>query len=97
MAKRRARLINDNPLSPTAGQADEVEIPAEGRTVPTSVGLKESEVELLNNIAADYGIARNAVMRWALRWFLQEHEAGRISLASDVEEPPPPKRKLNMP
>ena len=100
MAKKKPQL--DSPFArttplPHSETANDVEIPAEGRTVPTSVGLKESEVELLDRIAEDYGIARNAVMRWALRWFLSEHQNGRVSLASDVETPETPKNKLNMP
>ena len=101
MAKKKPKLdspfVRTTPPNYEERTAEEVFIPAEGKTVPTSVGLKESEVELLDAVANDYGIARNAVMRWALRWFLSEHENGRISLSSDVETPPPPKNRLNMP
>ena len=94
MAKKRARLIDSDPLAKTgAGQGgaagDEKRVPSDGRTMSTGVGLKESEVELLDKIAGEHGVARNALMRYGLRWFLTEYINGRIDLASDIEVPQP--------
>jgi len=102
MAKRQTHAKIDSPFAktepgptPGAGGASE-DIPATGRTLPTAVGLKESEIELLDDIAADLGIARNAVMRWALRWFLKEYRAGRVPMAKSVKTPEP-KNVIEMP
>lgn len=97
MAKRAT--ISNNVFAktepgPAAGGEDDV--PATGRTMPTAVGLKESEIELLDQVAAKHGIARNAVMRWALRWFLKEYLHGRVPLAEAVKKPDP-KNVLEMP
>ena len=73
-----------------------VKIPAEGRTLPTSVGLKESEVQLLDQVAGELGVARNAVMRYALRDFLRRYMSGEINLTAKVQEAEAPKRKLQM-
>ncbi len=86
-----------DPPTPPVNPANEIEVPEDGRTVPTSVGLKQSEIDLLDEIAERHEIARNAVMRYAVRLFLKDYLNGRISLAEDVEVPPPPKKKLNMP
>lgn len=55
------------------------------RTLPVGVGLKASEVAALDDIAAELGIARNAIMRFAIRYFLAEYEAGRVTLEVETE------------
>ena len=70
-------------------------IPATGRTIPVGVGLKESEVHMLDEIGQDVGLARNALMRYAVRFFLREYIAGRVDLAGSVETET--KRRLRMP
>lgn len=67
---------------------DQVEIPATGRTLPTSVGLKESEIALLDKISLELSIHRNQLMRYALRYFMKLYLAGEIDLAGKVEEKP---------
>ena len=100
MAKRQERAQIDNPFTKTepgtSSSAGQGEIPAEGHTRPVAVGLRESEIELLDQVAADHGVARNAVMRWALRWFLKEYAAGRAPLAAAVKTPKP-KNIIDMP
>jgi hypothetical protein len=58
---------------------------ATGRTVSVGVGLKESEVAELNQVAAELGIARNELMGYALRRFLAEVREGRLNLAGQME------------
>lgn len=100
MAKKKATLespfakTEETAVSSTLGN---VEIPADGKTRPVGVGLKESEVELIDKIADEYGIARNAIMRYAVRYFLKAYYAGEIDLSGDVEKPPPPRNVLSMP
>lgn len=50
------------------------------KIVSVGVGLKESERAALDDLAAELGVTRNAVMAWALRYFLAEHRAGRVDV-----------------
>lgn len=70
------------------------EVPTGGRTIPVGVGLKEAEVAELDKIVDKLDITRNALMRYAIRYFLSQYSAGDIKL--DVEEPEV-KKKLKMP
>jgi len=61
----------------------------------TGVGLKTGEIEALNTIGEELGgVARNALIRYAVRLLIHEYRAGRLDLAGDVEVPPPPRKKL---
>lgn len=98
MAKQRADL-NDlfKKTESSSKRALEAEtVPATGRTLSVGVGLKESEVEMLDAIVDNLGVTRNALMRYAIRYFLSEYIAGEIDLAEDVETPEP-KKRLKMP
>lgn len=77
-----------------AKPAKPTEVPAGGRTIPVGVGLKEAEVAELDKIVEELDITRNALMRYAIRYFLSQYSAGAIKLA--VEEPEV-KKKLKMP
>ncbi len=70
------------------------EVPTGGRTIPVGVGLKEAEVAELDKIVEKLDITRNALMRYAIRYFLSQYSVGAIKL--DVEEPEV-KKKLKMP
>jgi len=67
--------------------------PALDRTLPVGVGLKQSEIARLDAIGAELGVARNALLRWAVAYFLREYDAGRLELTVDREE----KRRVRMP
>jgi hypothetical protein len=49
------------------------------------VGLRDSEWQRVDAIAAEMGITRNKVAAWALRSFLKQYEAGDIQT---VKKPP---------
>jgi hypothetical protein len=68
-----------------------------GNVRPLGVGLRAGEVAALDQIANQYGVARNALLRFAVRYFLLQFRAGRVDLIGQVETPPPPKKKLTMP
>jgi len=97
MAKRPGVKLTQPTAPPHARQAEQpsADLPATGRTVSIGVGLKESEVQLLDSIAEDAGLRRNALMRFAIRYFLKEYYAGRVDLSSSVETET--KHKLRMP
>ena len=80
--------------APTKPDATPSEVPSGGRTVAVGVGLKEAEVAELDKIVEKLDITRNALMRYAIRYFLSQYSAGEIKL--DVEEPEV-KKKLKMP
>lgn len=63
------------------------------RTLPVGVGLKGSEVGQLDDIARELGIARNALMRFALRYFIAQYRAGAVTVPVEREE----KRRVRMP
>lgn len=73
-----------------------ITIPAEGRTLSVGVNLKESELALYNQLARDLNVARTALMRYALRYFLREVLAGRVDIRKDVYTPET-RNKLRMP
>jgi hypothetical protein len=50
------------------------------------VGLKESEVDLLDAIAGELGIARNALLRYLVRYGLAQYRAGRLEVPVRREE-----------
>lgn len=94
MAKRTARI--DDSLfrrtdddgdgaggAPAAGGA---RVPATGRTLSVGVGLKESEVDLLDAIAAELGIARNALLRYLVRYGLAQYRSGKLEVPVRREE-----------
>lgn len=96
MAKRQTNL--DNIFKKTEGStaSPTQEVPAKGRTLSVGVGLKESEVALLDEIADELGVTRNALMRYGLRYFLRQLQTGTLDLAKDVQEPEM-KKRLKMP
>lgn len=96
MVKRSTPPLDDIFAKTTPAAVAEIEVPAEGRTRAISVGLKDSEIELLETIAAQLGVARNAILRWALRWFLKHYLAGEIDLQDHLVTPEP-KKRLEMP
>ena len=81
--------------APAASVPNET-VPRTGRTISVGVGLKEGEVAELDRIVEDLDITRNALMRYAIRYFLTQYSAGSINLAKDVESPES-KKRLRMP
>jgi hypothetical protein len=69
----------------------------EGNIRAVGVGLTGGEMAAVQAIADSLGLARNAVLRYAVRWFVLQYRAGRIDLAKSVQEPPPPKKKVSRP
>ena len=96
MAKRQTGL--DNIFKKTEGgtATPAAEVPSSGRTLSVGVGLKESEVALLDEIAKELDVTRNALMRYGLRYFLSQLQAGKLDMTKDVQEPEM-KKRLKMP
>ncbi len=61
------------------------DVPADGYTRPISVGLKDGELRELDTIAETEGVARNAIMRYAIRYFIAMHQAGQVQLPVQEE------------
>lgn len=68
----------------------------EGNIRPVGVGLTAGEVRALDEIAQELGVARNAVLRYAVRDFIKRCRAGEVDLSDKVKAPPAPKKKLDM-
>ena len=70
----------------------------EGNIQSTGVGLRQGEINALNEIGADLGgISRNALIRFAVRKFLIEYRMGKVDLSSYVQVPEKPKPSLKLP
>ena len=95
MAKRQEQVkaAVEGLFTKTEETEGEAAVPAEGYTRSTSVGLKESEIAILDAIAEAEGVARNAVMRYMLRWAMAEYRAGRLAIPTAEET----KRRVDMP
>lgn len=91
---RLTQATEPAPTSTLTGPDDE--LPATGRTRAQGIGLKESEIAALDAIAAETGIAKNSLARFAVREFIKRYRRGEIDLASRTIEPPPAKKKLRM-
>ena len=87
MAKRQEQVkaAVEGLFTKTEAAEGEAAIPAEGYTRSTSVGLRESEIAILDAIAEAEGVARNAVMRYMLRWAMAEYRAGRLAIPTTEE------------
>lgn len=60
-------------------------VPATGKTVSCGVGLKESEVAEVDELASSNGVARNMILRYAVRSFLGLVRSGEIQLNASRE------------
>lgn len=78
-------------FSKTQGDLDK------GKITPIGVGLREAEIAALKDIAGSLNIPRNQLLRFAIRRFLLDYQAGKIDLAEYIEQPPPPKKTLRLP
>lgn len=61
------------------------------------VGLKTGEVQAIQQIANSTGVAKNAVMRLAVRKFILDVRSGKIDPADYFEEPEAPAKKFKPP
>lgn len=70
----------------------------EGKKSTIGVSLPGNELTFLTELAASLGIARHALLRYAVRHFVVEYSQGKIDLQSSVKPPDNiPKNKLNLP
>ena len=53
----------------------------------TGVGLRESEIEIVDRYAEQIGMGRNAIIREAVRLLIQQIESGLITLTSEAVAP----------
>lgn len=92
MSKKLGGILSDNQ---TPGQADNSDLDT-GNIKSTGIGLREGELQALTDIADRLGVARNALMRFLVRWGIEQYRAGKVDPGRYVEEPPPPKKKLRI-
>lgn len=86
--------MSQKPAGPKLGDNSDLE---EGRIIPNGVGLTAGEVAAVDEIAKQYGLSRNALLRFAVRSFILNFRSGLIDLAPLIETPPTPKKRLRMP
>jgi hypothetical protein len=80
MARKTAIVPIKNASKVTAATEPQPGAPVRDRVTPTGIGLRESQVAELDRIAAENGLARNAVLIIAVRRFLDDYRAGRVNL-----------------
>jgi hypothetical protein len=57
----------------------------EGRFRSVGVGLRDSEVDAIDLIAESAGVTRNAILRYAIRYFLRQYQGGKAQLATEEQ------------
>ena len=77
MAKKDERKALGGIFDPTEAPTEETK-----RDIikPTSFGLLESERAELERIASENDLARNAMGRWAIQYFIKQYNEGKIKL-----------------
>lgn len=86
-----ARKSKLNVFASTDGDLDA------GNIQPVGVGLRQAEIAAIDEIAASLEVPRNQVLRFAIRRFILDYQAGKIDLSEYIEQPPPPKKSLRLP
>lgn len=100
--KSSVRGLMSGASSTWGGKSDpEISDLDEGVIKATGVGLKEGEIAALEAIGMQLGellgteaVARNALVRIAVRELIKAHRAGTIDLAAYFEKPAKPKPRL---
>lgn len=96
MAKKQNLTDIFAKTEPSESQADNSDLD-EGNIRATGIGLRAGELRALDDMAARLGIARNALLRFAVRWFIVQYRTGKVDPGQYLEEPPPPKKTLRLP
>lgn len=68
----------------------------EGRIVSAGVGITEGELQALDDLTARVGVKRNALMRLAVRLFIEQVRAGALRLDDYFVEPERPAKRLKI-
>ncbi len=99
MAKKQTDLNIFSKTEYTPGEESEADNSDldEGNIKAMGVGLRGGEVAALDAMAGELGIARNQLLRFAIRWFILQVRSGAVDLQRFIEEPPPPKKNLRLP
>lgn len=82
--------------TPAAGSPGDNADLDEGRIVSAGVGITEGELEALDQLAERLGVKRNALMRLAVRLFIEQARAGDIRLEDYFVEPERPAKRLKI-
>ena len=88
--------LKDNPYRKTTGQEPEPGDNAdldEGRIVSAGVGITEGELAAVDALAERYEVSRNALMRIAVRLFIEGVRAGTINPENYLQQPTRPKKR----
>ena len=86
----------DVPAAATLPMVDLSVVPAEGKAMPTSVSLRQDEVDMLKVVAERYGVKPHALIRFCVRYTLASVASGQLDLAPYLESVPEVRNKLKM-
>ncbi len=87
-----AREVNTNLFAPTGN--DDLKT---GKVEALGLGLYTGEKNAIEAIAEQVGVSRNALLHFAVNWFIVQFRAGNIDLTPFTQDPKPAKKKLNLP
>lgn len=93
MGKKRPDLDDIFKRTEEGAPAEDLEDLETGRTISTGYGDKEGIIAGLDAIARERGVSRNELLRFAVRRFLLDYRAGRVTLEVREEV----RRKLKLP
>lgn len=68
-----------------------------GKITAIGVGITTGELAALSNLAAQYGLTKNALTRFAIRRLLVDVRSGALNIEQELLEPEPIKPKLKLP
>ncbi len=85
------------PDDPAAAKSAPAVYDLSGNIRSIGVGLTTGEVAALQAIAEANNISRNALTRWAIRYFLRQAIAGRVRMSDFKTETKPAPDKLRLP
>lgn len=73
---------------PTTGKPSQVTEQTEEKkneNYPMSVYLKEHERLYIEGLADQLGVARHAMLQFGLRYFIDQHRAGKVEILTETE------------
>lgn len=91
-------LEQENPFRKTSGGQPQAEPGKnadldEGRIVSAGVGVTSGELAALDQLAAKHEVSRNALMRLAVRLFIEGVRAGQVNPDDYFIEPEKPRKR----
>jgi hypothetical protein len=83
MAKTISNI--NKPTTGKPSQVTEQTQETESKNYPMSVYLKEHERLYIEALADSLGVARHALLQFGLRYFIDQHRAGKVEIPTETK------------